>query len=433
MARENRRFTSVSHVPAGTLTPIAGDPIAIDESARALETLARQVTATSSKLRALARTTWTGNAATRASIRTATLPPKLDKVVASYSSAGAALRGYALALAEAQTRSTAALRAAASAQADVEQLRAARATAPPEAVSRCDASIAEAEAALARAVASNEAAHMYQHHAAGVAARRLHDASTQGIRNQPWWRHVLSSTARLASSAWTTSLRVVARVATSISALAGLAALALSIAGLVFPPLEGAAAVLESISLVSGVMATCADAALAASGENSWKSVGVDALALAPWAGSKLVGKTARFLKNPTPVAASSRPVGEEARAAVVPPVIVGKGVRTRSINYRPKTADQNWGLRGVHLDKHLFGSGPSSLTVLDPTGNAERWIVLIQTLATRAATSSPEPGINDIVGTFQRADGAGSFRLGIRISKRTDGTYDLVTLLTRQ
>lgn len=278
-------------MPAGTLTPIAGDPLAVNESARALESVAAHVEATSSKLRALSRTTWTGSAAVHATTRTATLPPKLDRVVSSYSSAGAALRGYAAALADAQARSIAALRAAASAQADVAHLHAARATAAPEAIPRYDASIAEAEAALARAAASNEAAHEDQRRAIGMAVRQLHDASSRGIKSQPWWRHVLSTTSRFASSTWTTSLRVVARVATSISALAGLAALAVSIAGLVFPPLEGAAAVLESISLVSGVVAAGADAALAASGNGSWKSVGVDAIVLAPWAGSKLVSK----------------------------------------------------------------------------------------------------------------------------------------------
>jgi hypothetical protein len=364
-------------------------------------------------------------------MRTATLPPKLDKVVASYSSAGAALRGYASTLADAQARSAAAVRAAASAQADVSQLRAQQAAAPPDVAPRYEASISEAEARLSRAAAANEAAHADQQRAAATAARRLHEASAQGIKNKPWWRHVLSNAARFASSAWTTSLRVVARVATSISALAGLAALAVSIAGLVFPPLEGAAAVLETISLVSGVLATSADAALAASGHGSWRSVGVDAVALAPWAGSKLVSKAARLLRNPTRVAASAGQVGG-GRAATYP-VVLGKGVKTRAINFRPSVADPNWGLRGVHLEKHLFGNHPSSLAVLDPGGNPERWMSFVQELAAMEPTASPQPGVYDIVGTFERTDHTGTFRLGIRISPCADGTYDLVTLLTRQ
>ncbi|HEU5480641.1 MAG TPA: hypothetical protein VFU90_12435 [Candidatus Tumulicola sp.] len=328
-------------MPAGTLTPIAGNPVAVDEAARALESVAAHVAATSSKLRALARTTWTGSAATQASMRTATLPPKLDKVVASYSSAGAALRGYAVALADAQSRSVAALRAAASAQADVAQLHAARATAPPEALPRYDASIADAEAALARAEASNEAAREDRCRAIGVAERRLHDASSRGIRNQPWWRHILSSAARFAVSAWTTSLRLAASVATSISALAGLAALAVSIAGLVFPPLEGAAAVLESISLVSGIMAAGADAALAASGNGSWKSVGIDAIALAPWAGSKLVSKSARLLRAPkTTIYASSHVVEPAKVIAPVTSLATWGDVRTLARHFRDHGPD---------------------------------------------------------------------------------------------
>jgi hypothetical protein len=295
-------------VPAGTLAPIAGDPFAVADSARTLEAVAAHVAETSSRLRAVAGASWTGDAADRASMRTATLPPKLDKVVTSYSSAGSALRGYANALGAAQAQSSSALRAAAAAQADVSQLRAQQAAAPPDASTQYDAAITSASMRLSRAVASNQAAHDEQRRAASAAARQLHQASAQGIKNQPWWRHVLSSAAHFASSTWTTSLRVVARVATSISALAGLAALAMSIAGLAFPPLEGAAAVLETISLVSGVLATGADAALAASGRGSWTSVGVDAVALAPWAGSTLVSKATRWLRAPkTPVFASSR------------------------------------------------------------------------------------------------------------------------------
>jgi len=328
-------------VPAGTLAPIPGDPLVVADSARTLEAVAEHVAETSSKLRALARTSWTGGAADRASLRTATLPPKLDKVVASYALAGAALRGYASSLADAQARSTTAIRAAGSAQAEISQLRASQATAPPEVSPRYEASISEAEARLSRAVASDEAAHNDQRRAASVAARQLHEGSALGIKNQPWWRHVLSSAAQFASSTWTTSLRVVARVATSISTLAGLAALVISIAGLVFPPLEGAAAVLETISLVSGVLATSADATLAASGHGSWKSVGVDAVALAPWAGSKLVSKAARLLRAPkTNVFASSRTLARSRGAATVDPPSTWGDARTHARHFRDHGGD---------------------------------------------------------------------------------------------
>ncbi|HEX7107535.1 MAG TPA: hypothetical protein VF218_16330 [Acidothermaceae bacterium] len=418
-------------MPAGTLPPIAGDPLAVNEAARTFEATAKCVAETSSRLRSLTGTSWRGPASVRASVRTATLPQKLDKVVTSYASAGAALRGYASSLAETQARSAAAIRAAATAQAEVARLRVEQAAAPPDASPRYDASISEAETRFSRAVASNEAAREDQRRAASAATRRLHEASAKGVKNQPWWRHVVTSAARFASLTWTSSLRVVARVATSISALAGLAALAMSIAGLVFPPLVGAAAVLETISLVSAVMATCADASLAAAGRGSWKSVAVDAVALAPWAGSKLVGKAARLLSNPTRVAANTVPRAEGATASY--PVVLEKGAKTRSINFRPTTADPNWGLRRGHVRKHIFGPGPSPLVELDPAGTTDRWRDLIQELASRPTTARRAGGIEEIVGVFAKADGSGTFKLGIRLSRVADGSFDLVTLLTRQ
>jgi len=100
--------------------------------------------------------------------------------------------------------------------------------------------------------------------------------------------------------------------------LAGAAALVLAVAGVAFPPLEAAAALLESVSLVSAVAAGMADTALAATGKGSWSSVGVDVLSFAPAGLGKLVTKAApmiregRFLK-PTAVVHASN--GEAARA----------------------------------------------------------------------------------------------------------------------
>jgi len=68
-------------------------------------------------------------------------------------------------------------------------------------------------------------------------------------------------------------------------------------------------------------MAAGADAALAASGKGSWKSVGVDAIALAPWAGSKLVSRLAPAIRGgdvlrPTTTVHASQGANEPARIA---------------------------------------------------------------------------------------------------------------------
>jgi hypothetical protein len=40
---------------------------------------------------------------------------------------------------------------------------------------------------------------------------------------------------------------------------------------------------------------------------------------------------------------------------------------------------------------------------------------------------------VQDVIGTFPKAGGGGTFQLGIRIAPKGDGTFDLVTLLTKQ
>jgi len=38
---------------------------------------------------------------------------------------------------------------------------------------------------------------------------------------------------------------------------------------------------------------------------------------------------------------------------------------------------------------------------------------------------------MQDIKGKFEKADGSGGFKLGIRLMPKDDGTFDLVTVLT--
>jgi hypothetical protein len=113
--------------------------------------------------------------------------------------------------------------------------------------------------------------------------------------------------------------------------------------------------------------------------------------------------------------------------------LVPGAGSGTRAINFKPNAADPNWGLTSQHLNKHLFGSGKNSLSQIDAAGNPDLWRNYIQDLAGRPATSTLKGGIEDIIGTFPKADGSGTFQFGIRISPSSDGSFDLVTLLTKQ
>jgi hypothetical protein len=328
-------------VPSDALLPVSGDPYAVASAARTLESVAAEVAATSAKLRAVSVGSWTGVAASRAHQRTVSLPPKLEKLRVSYATAATALGGYASALAQAKDESAAAVRAAETAAADLAAagaLAAAAAASASPSAPRYDGEIADAESRLARATAANAAAHDAQRSAARVAAAGLRQASHQGIRNQPWWRHAAGAVAHWASSTWATSLRLVSKVATTVSALAGLAALVVSVAGIFFPPLEAAAAVLETISLVSGIAGTIADTALAATGRASWTVVGFDALGLAPWAGSKLVRKAGRLIRNPRTVVFASTGRREGAELAALDPVAGSRQqvVQLLADSYRP-------------------------------------------------------------------------------------------------
>ncbi|HEY3926289.1 MAG TPA: RNase A-like domain-containing protein [Acidothermaceae bacterium] len=305
-------------MPVDVLDPIAGDPMAVSAAGRTLESIALDVANIASRLRALAAgdDSWTGAAAVSAHVRTASLPPSLDKANVSYAAAGRALGSYARTLADAQDQSTSAIAAADRASAELASAVAAHAAAaardasattvarttgllpPPLTATRYEASIDEAAADLKRAVASNDDAHEQQQQAARIAAAALQQASHVGIHNQSWFHHVTHSVGHWASTHWTQTLREVSKIGTVVSALAGAAALILAVAGVAFPPLEAAAAALETVSLVSSVAAGMADTALAATGKGSWTSVGVDALSFAPAGGGKLVTKAAPLLRE---------------------------------------------------------------------------------------------------------------------------------------
>ncbi len=184
---------------------------------------------------------------------------------------------------------------------------------PPTPTARSfEQDIDDASRQLRRAQQAYEDARDEAEHAARVAAASLHRASREGIHNKPWWRHVLRDAGHWTHAAWVGTLRFVSKVAVTVSAVAGLAALVLSVAGLFFAPLEVAAGALETVSFAAGSIALASQAALAITGDASWVSVGLDALALLPAVGSKgtraLAGRL-RQLKISRNTAGSAKPV----------------------------------------------------------------------------------------------------------------------------
>jgi hypothetical protein len=356
-------------VPVDTLEPITGDPDAVAAAARNLQAVAVEVEATSARLRALATgdDSWSGRAAVQARARSITLPPKLAKVRDSYATAGAALRRYATTLSEAQSASHTARQAASRAAADLQYTRAVRdaaaardveaATAarmaglpaPVPTAARYESHLADAEARLRRAGAANAAAHDQQRRAARTAAATLHQASREGIHNKPWWRHALSSAAHWAQQTWADSLRDVAKGALTISAMAGLAAVALAVGGIAFPPLELGAGALESISMASGAVAMLSQTVLAATGNASWKTVGIDALASLP-----AVGSIARRVGFPALIRDTGIGVTDQ-RIGVPAPRPLTTVITTPPLKL---SAIQSWG-DSATLEDHVLRHGP--------------------------------------------------------------------------
>jgi hypothetical protein len=303
----------------------------VSDAARTFQSIALEIGRIAARLRASVsgEDDWRGAAATSARVRSATLPPKLDKADASYAAAGSALGVYARSLSDAQQQSAAAIGSANRAASDLSAAQSAQAAAaradevaagiaraaslppPLPTASRYQAAIDEAGQQLRRGRAANEQAHEQQRNAARTAGAALGQASHEGIHNESWMHHFTHAVGHWASTQWAGALRELSKVASVVSVLAGLGALVLSVAGIFFPPLEAAAAVLETISVVSSFIAASADTVLAATGKGSWTAVGFDALTLLPMGLAKVVTKAApairegRFLR-PSSVAHAS-------------------------------------------------------------------------------------------------------------------------------
>lgn len=111
---------------------------------------------------------------------------------------------------------------------------------------------------------------------------------------------------------------------------------------------------------------------------------------------------------------------------------LVGQGSEVRKINLRSKL-DSKWGLNPRHLNRRFFGNGELALRKIDPAGNPDTWMQNIMDVVQRPVTSVTRDGKLDIVHKYIKADGSGMYDLGVRLHKNGDGTYDVVTILTRQ
>lgn len=111
---------------------------------------------------------------------------------------------------------------------------------------------------------------------------------------------------------------------------------------------------------------------------------------------------------------------------------LVGGGTEVRKIHLR-SPANSKWGFRPDHLNKHFFGYGRHSLSIIDPKGNPDIWMSNILDTVQRAPTKVHRGGIIDILHTYEKADKSGVYKLGVRLHQRPDKSYDLVTILTDQ
>ncbi len=99
-------------------------------------------------------------------------------------------------------------------------------------------------------------------------------------------------------------------------------------------------------------------------------------------------------------------------------------------MRFRPNDpANPGWGLTPTHLKKHFFGGKPTALQRIDPGGTDDKWALHLAELIHSPATGTTSNGMLDIIKSFPRADGSGTFKMGVRLAPKPDGTFDLITV----
>lgn len=479
------------------LEPGQGDPDGVLALAAALQADADDADLAARTLRSVQDNTsdavWRGSSADAFRDRIDKLPGHLDRLQASYAAAAAGLRGYAASVRQLADDAVAQQRMMTQSRADADaaSVRQAAWTPPLDPMTGQPdltvtnphtATVAAANASVRKARAQLLALADRRRTADHAVIGSLKHAHSEGIKNRHWWQQALETASNVLVRI-TMVLMVVALVAIVVLAivqpelipgllllagqvLTGLSAaqlavdgtrkatggnvswgtLGMSAVGLLpgigglgdlargLPALDrGLQALRESADSVRGL--GIAGGAFVRSLGNDLKATRyavrlADTGAGTSYAGIERQGKTAGQLLSAAKAAATSARADSMSDKGFV---LLDGGSATRQINYRPAAADPQWGLTKAHLAKHFFGSGPFSLTRIDPAGTVDIWTRHLQELAGRPPTTKLTEGIIDIVGSFPRTDGVGTFRFGIRLAPTTDGSYDLITLLTRQ
>lgn len=60
-------------------------------------------------------------------------------------------------------------------------------------------------------------------------------------------------------------------------------------------------------------------------------------------------------------------------------------------------------------------------------------WAQHLAELIHSPVTGTTSNGMLDIIKSFPRADGSGTFKMGVRLAPKPDGTFYLITVLTKQ
>jgi len=148
-----------------------------------------------------------------------------------------------------------------------------------------------------------------------------------------------------------------------------------------------------------------------------------------------------RVASSPVPTAPSTpaAPPVNGANPVTVPRTdpnfsIVESGPSPRSVRFLPNDpANPGWGLTSSHLKKHFFGNKSTALRQIDPGGTGDKWAQHLAELIHSPVSGTTSNGMLDIIKSFPRADGSGTFKMGVRLAPKPDGTFDLITVLTKQ